>query len=138
VIGADGHGKATLASAIGRLQESRTGARRYSLIPMGPAGWPKGSLTAFVVVVAADDGPLPQTREQIQSASQAGVQPVAVFINKTDAVDDPELVDLIELEQREVLKRYGFRVDELPIVRAALSWRLRTLRVPAPPPCASC
>jgi elongation factor Tu len=70
-------------------------------------------------VVAATDGPMPQTREHILLARQVGVPYLVVFLNKVDAVDDPELLDLVELEVRELLSSYGFPGDEIPIVRGS-------------------
>ena len=68
-----------------------------------------------ILVVAATDGPMPQTREHILLARQVGVPAMVVFMNKVDAVDDPELLDLVELEVRELLTSYGFPGDEIPI-----------------------
>ena len=70
-----------------------------------------------ILVVSAADGPMPQTREHILLARQVGVPAIVVFLNKIDLVDDPELLDLIELEMRELLKEYQFPGDEIPIVR---------------------
>ena len=70
-----------------------------------------------ILVVSAADGPMPQTREHILLARQVGVPAIVVFLNKIDLVDDPELVDLIELELRELLKEYQFPGDDIPIVR---------------------
>ncbi len=72
-----------------------------------------------VLVVAATDGPMPQTREHILLARQVGVPAVIVFLNKVDQVDDPELVDLVESEVRELLKKYEFPGDEIPIIRGS-------------------
>jgi len=72
-----------------------------------------------ILVVAATDGPMPQTREHILLARQVGVPYVVVFMNKVDAVDDPELLDLVELEVRELLKSYGFPGDEIPVIRGS-------------------
>ncbi|MFO7870325.1 MAG: elongation factor Tu, partial [Kiritimatiellia bacterium] len=70
-----------------------------------------------IVVVSAADGPMPQTREHILLARQVGVPALVVFLNKVDLVDDPELLDLVELEVRELLTKYEFPGDEIPIVR---------------------
>jgi len=70
-----------------------------------------------VLVVSAADGPMPQTREHILLARQVGVPAIVVFLNKVDLVDDPELLDLVELEVRELLSKYEFPGDEIPIVR---------------------
>jgi elongation factor Tu len=72
-----------------------------------------------ILVVAATDGPMPQTREHILLARQVGVPAMVVFMNKVDAVDDPELLDLVELEVRELLSKYEFPGDEIPIVRGS-------------------
>jgi elongation factor Tu len=72
-----------------------------------------------VLVVAADDGPMPQTREHILLAGQVGVPRIVVYLNKVDLVDDPELLDLIELEVRELLTKYQFPGDEAPIIRGS-------------------
>ncbi|HEY7680519.1 MAG TPA: elongation factor Tu [Terriglobia bacterium] len=72
-----------------------------------------------ILVVAATDGPMPQTREHILLARQVGVPFIVVFMNKVDAVEDAELLDLVELEVRELLKSYGFPGDEIPVVRGS-------------------
>jgi elongation factor Tu len=72
-----------------------------------------------ILVVAATDGPMPQTREHVLLARQVGVPYIVVALNKVDAVDDPELLDLVELEVRELLKGYGFPGDDLPVVRVS-------------------
>ena len=70
-----------------------------------------------ILVVSAVDGPMPQTREHILLARQVGVPAIVVALNKVDAVDDPELLDLVELEVRDLLKKYEFPGDKIPIVR---------------------
>lgn len=72
-----------------------------------------------VLVVSAADGPMPQTREHILLARQVGVPAIVVFLNKVDQVDDPELIDLVEAEVRELLKKYQFPGDETPIIRGS-------------------
>src|SRR5215510_11778009 len=72
-----------------------------------------------ILVVSAADGPMPQTREHILLARQVGVPRIVVFLNKCDAVDDAELLDLIELELREMLSKYRFDGDHAPIIRGA-------------------
>src|SRR5213075_2432568 len=72
-----------------------------------------------ILVVSAADGPMPQTREHILLARQVGVPYIVVFMNKCDAVDDPELLDLVELEVRDLLKSYQFPGDDLPVVRGS-------------------
>ncbi|HCL4448370.1 TPA: elongation factor Tu, partial [Clostridium botulinum] len=69
-----------------------------------------------ILVVSAADGPMPQTREHILLASRVGVQYIVVFLNKADQVDDPELIELVEMEVRELLNEYGFPGDDTPIV----------------------
>lgn len=69
-----------------------------------------------ILVVSAADGPMPQTREHILLASRVGVEYIVVFLNKADQVDDPELIDLVEMEVRELLNEYGFPGDDTPIV----------------------
>jgi len=72
-----------------------------------------------ILVVAADDGPMPQTREHILLARQVGVPFVVVFLNKVDMVDDPELIELVELELRELLTKYKFPGDDIPIIKGS-------------------
>ncbi|MBN1521677.1 MAG: elongation factor Tu [Candidatus Aureabacteria bacterium] len=72
-----------------------------------------------ILVVSAVDGPMPQTREHILLARQVGVPSIVVYLNKVDAIDDPELLDLVELEVRELLSKYEFPGDEIPIVRGS-------------------
>ncbi len=72
-----------------------------------------------ILVVGADDGPMPQTREHILLARQVGVPYIVVFLNKCDMVDDPELIELVELELRELLSKYEFPGDDIPIVRGS-------------------
>jgi elongation factor Tu len=72
-----------------------------------------------ILVVSAADGPMPQTREHILLARQVGVPYIVVYMNKVDMVDDPELLDLVELEVRELLKKYEFPGDEIPVIRGS-------------------
>jgi elongation factor Tu len=72
-----------------------------------------------ILVVGADDGPMPQTREHILLARQVGVPYIVVFLNKVDMVDDPELIELVELEMRELLSKYDFPGDDIPIVKGS-------------------
>src|SRR5262249_60925527 len=74
-------------------------------------------LDAAILVVAANDGPLPQTREPLLLARQVNVPYIVVFLNKIDTVDDPELLELVELELRELLTKYEFPGDQIPIIR---------------------
>ncbi|PIQ85900.1 MAG: elongation factor Tu [Candidatus Omnitrophica bacterium CG11_big_fil_rev_8_21_14_0_20_45_26] len=88
-----------------------------------------------ILVVSAVDGPMPQTREHILLARQVNVPAIVVFLNKVDAVDDPELVDLVELEVRELLKKYDFPGDDIPIVRGS---GLNALNHPEDPKASEC
>src|SRR3712207_3591193 len=72
-----------------------------------------------ILVVAATDGPMPQTREHILLARQVGVPAMVVFMNTVDAVDDEELLELVELDVRELLSAYEFPGDEIPVVRGS-------------------
>src|SRR5436305_3221899 len=72
-----------------------------------------------ILVVSAADGPMPQTREHILLARQVGVPSIVVFLNKVDMVDDPELLDLVELEVRDLLKTYKFPGDDVPVIRGS-------------------
>jgi len=81
-----------------------------------------------ILVVAATDGPMPQTREHILLARQVGVPAIVVFLNKIDQVDDPELIDLVESEVRELLKKYEFPGDEVPVIRGSA---LKALNAPS-------
>jgi elongation factor Tu len=72
-----------------------------------------------ILVVAANDGPMPQTREHLLLARQVNVPYIVVFLNKIDTVDDPELLELVEMEMRELLSKYGFPGDQIPIVRGS-------------------
>ena len=72
-----------------------------------------------ILVVAATDGPMPQTREHILLARQVGVPYIVVALNKVDMVDDPELLELVELEVRELLTSYGFPGNDLPVVKVS-------------------
>jgi elongation factor Tu len=85
-------------------------------------------MDAAVLVISAVDGSMPQTREHILLARQVGVPRIVVFMNKVDLVDDAELLDLVELEVRELLTKYGFPGDEVPVIRGAA---LAALRNPA-------
>jgi len=79
-----------------------------------------------ILVVAADDGPMPQTREHVLLSRQVGVPNMVVFLNKVDLVDDPEILDLIELEVRELLNKYGYDGDNAPIIRGSALKALQT------------
>jgi len=106
--------------------EYETDKRHYAHIDCpGHADYIKNMITGAaqmdgaILVVSAADGPMPQTREHILLARQVGVPAMVVFMNKVDMVDDKELLDLVELEMRELLKQYGFPGDEIPIVRGS-------------------
>jgi len=106
--------------------EYETGKRHYAHVDCpGHADYIKNMITGAaqmdgaILVVAADDGPMPQTREHILLARQVGVPYIVVFLNKVDMVDDAELIELVELELRELLSKYGFPGDETPIVRGS-------------------
>src|SRR5437899_2715944 len=75
--------------------------------------------TATIVVVSAADGAMPQTREHVLLARQVGVPYIVVYMNKCDMVDDPELLDLVELEVRELLTKYEFPGDKIPVIRGS-------------------
>jgi len=109
-----------------RHVEYQTGVRHYAHIDCpGHADYIKNMITGAaqmdgaILVVAADDGPMPQTREHVLLAKQVNVPAMVVFLNKVDMVDDPELVDLIEIEIRELLTEHEFPGDEIPIVRGS-------------------
>jgi len=106
--------------------EFESDKRHYALIDCpGHADYIKNMITgaaqmdAAILVVSAPDGPMPQTREHILLARQVGLPQVVVFLNKCDAVDDPEIIDLVESEVRELLKKYNFPGDEIPIIRGS-------------------
>ena len=106
--------------------EYQTATRHYAHIDCpGHADYIKNMITGAaqmdgaILVVAASDGPMPQTREHILLAKQVNVPAMVVFMNKVDQVDDPELLELVELELRELLSAYDFPGDEIPIVRGS-------------------
>ena len=106
--------------------EYETQNRHYAHVDCpGHADYVKNMITGAaqmdgaILVVSAADGPMPQTREHILLARQVGVPNIVVFLNKVDMVDDPELLDLVELEVRELLSKYEFPGDEIPIVRGS-------------------
>ncbi len=106
--------------------EYETDKRHYAHVDCpGHADYVKNMITGAaqmdgaILVVSAADGPMPQTREHILLARQVGVPYIVVFLNKVDAVDDPELLDLVELEVRELLSQYGFPGDEVPVIRGS-------------------
>ena len=106
--------------------EYETEKRHYAHVDCpGHADYVKNMITGAaqmdgaILVVSAADGPMPQTREHILLARQVGVPYIVVFMNKCDMVDDPELLDLVELEVRELLKKYEFPGDEIPVIRGS-------------------
>ena len=106
--------------------EYQTATRHYAHVDCpGHADYIKNMITGAaqmdgaILVVAADDGPMAQTREHILLARQVNVPAIVVFLNKVDMVDDPELLDLVELELRELLSNYEFPGDEIPIIRGS-------------------
>jgi len=106
--------------------EYETKKRHYAHVDCpGHADYIKNMITGAaqmdgaILVVGADDGPMPQTREHILLARQVGVPYIVVFLNKVDMVDDPELIELVELELRELLTKYEFPGDEIPIIKGS-------------------
>ena len=106
--------------------EYETGNRHYAHVDCpGHADYVKNMITGAaqmdgaILVVSAEDGPMPQTREHILLARQVGVPCIVVFLNKVDKVEDPELLDLVELEVRELLSKYDFPGDDVPFIRGA-------------------
>ena len=106
--------------------EYQTKKRHYAHVDCpGHADYVKNMITGAaqmdgaILVVAATDGPMPQTREHILLSRQVGVPKMVVFLNKCDMVDDPELIDLVEMEVRDLLSEYGFDGDNTPIIRGS-------------------
>jgi elongation factor Tu len=106
--------------------EYESAQRHYAHVDCpGHADYVKNMITGAaqmdgaILVVSAADGPMPQTREHILLARQVGVPYIVVFMNKVDMVDDPELLDLVELEMRELLSKYEFPGDDIPIIRGS-------------------
>jgi len=106
--------------------EYQTATRHYAHVDCpGHADYVKNMITGAaqmdgaILVVASTDGPMPQTREHILLARQVGVPYIVVFMNKTDQVDDPELLDLVEMDIRDLLNEYGFPGDDTPIVKGS-------------------
>ena len=106
--------------------EYETAKRHYAHIDCpGHADYIKNMITGAaqmdgaILVVAANDGPMPQTREHVLLARQVNVPSLVVFMNKVDMVDDPEILDLVELEVRELLKKYQFPGDDIPVIRGS-------------------
>jgi elongation factor Tu len=106
--------------------EYETDKRHYAHVDCpGHADYIKNMITGAaqmdgaILVVSATDGPMPQTREHVLLARQVNVPYLVVALNKVDAVDDPELLDLVELEVRDLLSSYGFKGDDVPVVRVS-------------------
>jgi len=106
--------------------EYETEKRHYAHIDCpGHADYVKNMITGAaqmdggILVVSAVDGPMPQTREHILLARQVGLPAIVVFLNKCDAVDDPEIINLVESEVRELLKKYGYPGDKIPVIRGS-------------------
>ena len=106
--------------------EYQTDARHYAHVDCpGHADYVKNMITGAaqmdgaILVVSAADGPMPQTREHILLSRQVGVPYIVVFMNKVDQVDDPELLELVEMEIRELLSEYGFPGDDIPIIKGS-------------------
>src|SRR5271157_5609593 len=138
-IGHIDHGKTTLTSAITRCLASKGMAEwvPFDQIDKAPEEKERGitiatahveyettkrhyaQMDGAILVVGANDGPMPQTREHILLARQVGVPYVVVYLNKVDMVDDPELIELVELELRELLTKYEFPGDKIPIIRGS-------------------
>jgi elongation factor Tu len=123
----------TVTIAVAHV-EYETPTRHYAHIDCpGHADYIKNMITGAaqmdgaILVVAANDGPMPQTREHLLLARQVNVPYIVVFLNKIDTVDDPELLDLVELEMRELLKKYEFPGDEIPIIRGSSLPAMQTL-----------
>ena len=140
VLAEAGGGKATAFEDIDKAPEERergitiqiahveyeTANRHYAHVDMpGHADYVKNMITGAaqvdgaILVVSAADGPMPQTREHVLLARQVGVPAIAVFLNKVDQVDDPELLDLVEMEVRELLNEYDFPGDDVPVVKGS-------------------
>jgi elongation factor Tu len=112
--------------------EYSTGNRHYAHVDCpGHADYVKNMITGAaqmdgaILVVSAADGPMPQTREHVLLARQVDVPCIVVFLNKVDLIDDPELLDLVELEVRDLLKVYGFPGDDVPVIRGSATKALK-------------
>ena len=122
--------------------EYSTEKRHYAHVDCpGHADYVKNMITGAaqmdgaILVVSAADGPMPQTREHILLARQVGVPKMVVFLNKCDMVDDPELLDLVEMEVRELLSEYNFPGDEIPVITGSA---LKALENPTDPEATKC
>ena len=119
--------------------EYQTDKRHYAHVDCpGHADYIKNMITGAaqmdggIIVVAATDGPMPQTREHILLARQVGVPQLVVFMNKVDLVDDPELLELVELEVRELLTKYGFDGDNIPVIKGSALKALEAADIKSP------
>ena len=133
----------TVTIAVAHV-EYETAARHYAHIDCpGHADFIKNMITGAaqmdgaILVVSAADGPMPQTKEHVLLARQVDVPALCVFMNKIDLVDDPELLDLVEIEIRELLSKYGFPGDDIPIVRGSSLPALNNPKDPAASKCIS-
>src|SRR5205085_11668571 len=122
--------------------EYETATRHYAHVDCpGHADYVKNMITGAaqmdgaVLLLSAADGPMPQTREHILLARQVGVPAMVVFINKVDLVDDPELIDLVELETRDLLTKHGFNGEETTFIRGSAK---AALLAPADPQASRC
>ncbi|HKE96346.1 MAG TPA: GTP-binding protein, partial [Povalibacter sp.] len=113
--------------------EYSTAKRHYAHVDCpGHADYVKNMITGAaqmdgaILVVSAADGPMPQTREHVLLARQVNVPHIVVFLNKVDLVDDPELLDLVEMEVRDLLKKYDFPGDDTPVIRGSAFKALHT------------
>jgi elongation factor Tu len=120
-------------------QEYETATRHYAHVDCpGHADFIKNMITGAaqmdgaILVVSATDGPMPQTREHILLARQVGVPHIVVYINKVDLVDDPELIELVEMEVRDLLNKYGFPGDDTPIIKGSAVQTLDALEKGTP------
>jgi len=117
----------TVTIAVSHV-EYQSDSRHYAHVDCpGHADYIKNMITGAaqmdgaILVVSAADGPMPQTREHILLARQVGVPAIVVYLNKVDLVDDPELLDLVEMELRDLLTKYNFPGDKIPIIRGSSS-----------------
>jgi len=134
-IGHVDHGKTTLTAAITQILSREK--RHYAHVDCpGHADYVKNMVTGAaqmdgaILVVSAADGPMPQTREHVLLARQVNVPYLVVFLNKADQVDDPELLELVELEVRELLSQYEFPGDEIPVITGSALQALENMDDP--------
>jgi elongation factor Tu len=156
VLAKEGGAKATNYADIDKAPEERergitintahveyeTANRHYAHVDCpGHADYVKNMITGAaqmdgaILVVSAADGPMPQTREHILLASRVGVDYIVVFMNKSDQVDDPELLELVEMEIRELLSEYGFPGDDIPVITGSALKVIENLEDPAATQC---